>query len=614
MAEPGPNGKVVGFTGTWIYRFHDQDWHHLKQTIQPSPRMNTRLVCDSRNGVLVLFGGDGQSHYLADTWLYDLKSRQWRASTAPTGPEARAGHFTVYEPETGWVIIGGGYNRRDLTDMWAYDTSRDRWQQPIGQVPTGIYLTADMAPDQHLILLITSTRKPGDTTACNVLFPVRTTYAYRIDRQSAVLEHAPARPQASLPKRPPAEAVETKAQESARRQVHARLLSSLPENQWVHLANPAREAPTRTWGSATFDTDRGQILYWGGEHCGYEGNDVDAYDVASHTWRKGDGTPESPERLWNHGVRLTGVTFQGKPWTVHGRKMYAYDPVSRKLIMVRPIRLTSGYDPEPLRLFPVVLTSEYQSVRDSLVNPPSSYVKHVTWTYDPSTAIWELLGAAPKGLDTLVTTRHGVMGVNADWPSRLNDAGYELPWSPSQSPEDKAIFLLDVANRDWKRLSQRQASPQNLYEQTSLAYDSRRDQVLLHGAGKKRDELWIFEVATRRWKKTEPSVLEPKDAALPICSRESVYIPDADVLLTCSLASESQASSEMWAYRIDKNAWYRNKIPFGAETEAVRRVNQNRAMVYDPQHGLVLLVLGGEGDEGNASVYALKYRPNFGGE
>ena len=70
----------------------------------------------------------------------------------------------------------------------------------------------------------------------------------------------------------------------------------------------------------------------------------------------------------------------------------------------------------------------------------------------------------------------------------------------------------------------------------------------------------------------------------------------------------------MWAYRIDKNAWYRNKIPFGAETEAARRANQNRAMVYDPQHGLVLLVLGGEGDEGNASVYALKYRANFGGE
>src|SRR5207249_11705748 len=56
--------------------------------------------------------------------------------------------------------------------------------------------------------------------------------------------------------------------------------------------------------------------------------------------------------------RSSDLTFQGKPWTVHGRKMYAYDPVSRQLIMVRPIRLTTGYDPKSLQLFPVVLRSE----------------------------------------------------------------------------------------------------------------------------------------------------------------------------------------------------------------------------------------------------------------
>jgi hypothetical protein len=44
------------------------------------PRMNSRMVTDSRNEKLVLFGGDGQSHYLADTWLFDLKTRAWRAS------------------------------------------------------------------------------------------------------------------------------------------------------------------------------------------------------------------------------------------------------------------------------------------------------------------------------------------------------------------------------------------------------------------------------------------------------------------------------------------------------------------------------------------------------
>ena len=110
-----------------VVRPQIERWRQAPSRLQPPPRMNTRMVTDTRNQVLVLFGGDGQSHYLADTWLYDLKSREWRLSKAPGGPEARAGHFTVYDPQTGWVIIGGGYNRRNLTDMWAYDARGDLW-------------------------------------------------------------------------------------------------------------------------------------------------------------------------------------------------------------------------------------------------------------------------------------------------------------------------------------------------------------------------------------------------------------------------------------------------------------------------------------------------------
>jgi hypothetical protein len=233
----------------------------------------------------------------------------------------------------------------------------------------------------------------------------------------------------------------------------------------------------------------------------------------------------------------------------------------------------------------------------------------VTWAYDPDTAGWELLGAAPKGLDTLVTTPHGVMGVNVDWPSRLNDAGYQLPWNSSQPPDDKDIYLLEVANRNWKRLSQGQPAPQNLYEQTSLVYDSKRDQVILHGAGKDRDELWIFEMATRRWKNMQPRVAAPEGGAPPVCSREAVYIPEEDAFLTYGgSASDSHPLSEMWVYEISQNAWHRVEMSWGPKAEAFREANQNRAMVYDPRHGIVLLVLGRAGDVGKASVYALKYR------
>ena len=212
------------------------------------------------------------------------------------------------------------------------------------------------------------------------------------------------------------------------------------------------------------------------------------------------------------------------------------------------------------------------------------------------------------GVDTLVTTRHGVMGVNVNWPSRLNDAGYLLAWSPSQPPEDKAIYLLDVGHKRWKRLSEGQPSPQNLYEQTSLVYDSKRDQVILHGAGQKRDELWVFDIGSQRWKNLLPVVLKPSGAAPPVCDREAVYIPEEDVFLTYRGSSNSNDGPAVWAYTPSENGWRGVTIPWTTDATTAATANQNRAMVYDPARGLILLVLGHSGDEGKASVYALRFR------
>lgn len=607
VVERAPDGKIAGYTGTWVYR--DNDWRRLPPGTHPPPRMNTRLVCDTRNQVLVLFGGDGQSQYLADTWLYYLKTRTWRASRASAGPEARAGHFTVYDQGTGWVIIGGGYNRRDLADMWAYDAAEDRWRRLPGEAPAGFYLTADIAPERRLILLAANTRTPesgapGDRASCNALYPVRTTYAFRIDTEAFARAASPAAtPQQSIPKRPPLKTDAGNASGTGSHNLKAVPLRALPVNQWVLLSDPGRTAPARTWGSATFDTDRGLILYWGGGHCGYGGNDVDAYDVEAHTWRAVDPAPEFPQRAWDKGVRLAGVTFQGRPWTDHGRRIYAYDPISRKMIMVRAIRLTAGYEPEALRDFPEKRTA----AEDALASNPSSYVKYATFAYDPAAGNWVLLGPAAAGLDTLVTTPRGVMGVNVDWPSRLNDAGYLLPWRPSQEPRDSAVYLLDAAQRRWNRLGAPQHSPQNLYEATSLAYDSKRERLILHGGGPKRDELWTLDFASRRWTNMRPKVVAPAGAAPPVASREAVYLPRADAFLTCGPAPENRAALAAWTYSAGENAWRRVEIPFAAQAPR-GAAGQNRAMVYDPKHDLVLLVLGTGGDEGKASVYAMRYQ------
>jgi hypothetical protein len=611
VAEQGPDGRVVGYTSTWIYFFADNDWRKLSLPTQPPPRTNTRAVCDSKHQQVIVFGGDGQSHYLADTWLFDLKSRRWRQSQAK-GPPPRAGHFTVFDPQTGWVLIGGGYNRRDLTDLWAYDPTADRWQRLSGEVPTGFHLSADLAPEKRLIVLATSSKSAGDRKMCNVLYPVRTTYAYRLDKQAVTL---PDKPQAygPMPKRPPEKSGRLDKPDPARQRAQAERLKALPSNKWVALSDPGRVAPLRTWGSATFDSDRGRILIWGGGHCGYGGSDVDAYDVAAHTWISSSESPEHPHRLWDHGVRLAGVTFGGNPWTEHGRRIFAYDPVSRKMIMSRTVRFATGYASEPLRDYP----GEPRAAADAKVKPPTSYTKYVTWSLDPDDGKWEILGPAQVGLDALVTTRHGVMGVNVDWPTRDNDAGYPLRWSADQPAEDKALFLFEASKKRWKRLGDRQESPQNLYEQTSLAYDSKRDQVLLHGGGKDRDELWSFDLQSNRWKNLKPKVARPADGDPPVCNREAVYLPDQDVFLTYGPARRQQNRPALWVYKVSENSWYQVAIDPPEGVEPRTAAGQNRALVYDGKRGLVLLVLGSGGDTGKALVYALRYhhdQAQFAGE
>jgi hypothetical protein len=585
VAEPGPDGTLVGYTGTWIYSVQTHDWRELPRGQQPPPRMNTRVVTDTRNNVLVVFGGDGQSRYLADTWLFDLKTRKWRVSKVFAGPEARAGHFTVYDPVTGWVIIGGGYNRRELSDMWAYVPSddSDSWHLMGNGVPAGFYLTADIAPEKRLLVLSTSNRKPNDGMTCNILFPVRTTFEYRIGDQTVVSIAHPMAHQRDIPKRDD----ETHPPSGTFR------LDQLPENRWVLLTEPGRTAPTRTWGGATFDTDREQILYWGGGHCGYGGSDVDMYDVAAHTWRSSDQAPEYPERLWNHGVREAGVTFSGRPWMEHGRRIYAYDPVSHKMIIVRRLRLTTGYEPPLCGQTPKIGTAP-----DALVRPPSSYVKFLTWMFDPKTLKWGLAGPAPLGVDTVVSTPHGVVGINVDWPARLNDAGYQWTWNPVSPLEDTAIYLYHAAEHAaehrWERLNNKNAPPpQNLYELTSLAYDSKRDRLILHGGGLKRNELWTFDFASRQWRNMQPKT----QAGTPACSREAVYLPRQDVFLTYG--------DGFWIWRPAENAWHRAEIPFDGPPP---RVGENRAMVYDAKRDIVLLVLGERGDDGVAQVYALRYK------
>jgi len=605
VAESDPEGRPVGYTGTWIYDCSAGNWRPLGGEIEPPPRMCTRLVCDTKNKLLVAFGGDAQSRYLNDTWIYDTGTREWRTSNNRLTPPPRAGHFTVYDNSSGWVIIGSGYNREDLDDMWAYDPAQDRWLKLKSQVPAGWYVTADIAPERDLIVLTTSAKPEDDTMGCNEIYPVRTTYAFRLEAQSLVDQSAGLQEHQPMLKRSMESIAQPAEPDPARRRARIEFIKNMPENRWVLLSDQAgRVAPLRTWGSCSFDTKRGRIIYWGGGHCGYGGSDYDFYDIEANTWYTSPKITEYPERAWDKGVNPAGITFSGAPWIRHGRKVYAYDPVNDKIINMKYIALTAGYEPESLAGYeprgPDFGTGEHFA--------GSGYVKWVTWCFDPQTEQWEILCSGRPGLDLTVTTTRGVMAVNCDWRLVNSKEGPGFTLFNGEMVKENAVFLLDGAKRSWKKLTRTGPWPQNLYELTALAYDTRRNRVILHGGGPERTELWIFNPSTGLWRNMNPAVIASGGGGPPVCRREGFYIASEDVFFTCGYAPGAGDDPGVYVYRVGENAWYRVEIPPPEGLEPWSVVQQNRSITFDPGRNLVLMVLGERsGDFVDAVVYGLRY-------
>ena len=605
VAETGPGGKTVGYTGTWIYECERARWRPLAGETEPPPRMASRLVYDARAQVMVLFGGDAQSHYRGDTWVYSPRVRGWRQAAVKTAPAPRAGHFLVCDAASGFVILGGGYNRKNLTDMWSFDPGADKWGRLKGEVPVGWYMTADSVAEGGLLILSTATKPEGDTMTCNEIYSVRTTYAMKLDA-TALVDQGPEPVLVNeMLKRPLWDAAGSEPNPE-RREKQLKRLEEMPDNRWLELSDPGRAAPSRTWGSCAFDTKRGRIVYWGGGHCGYGGSDYDFYDVAENTWISKPTIPMYPSRSWDKGINPAGVTFRGGPFMRHGRKVYAYDPVSDKVINTKTIRLTAGYEPETL----TEIEPREVDFGEGENFTRSGYRKWVTWAFDVDTEEWEIVCSGRIGMDLTVETPRGVMAVDHNWGNLDPGNRPDAVMFRGEKVVENAVYLLDVGKRVWEKLSGDGPWPQNLYEMTALVYDSRREQLILHGGGERRDELWTFRLDDRRWRLMEPSLEALKGKAPPVCRREAVYIPSADVVFTASYPSRRYEEVGFYVYRVEENAWHRLELEPAAGRDMRAMVAQNRALTYDPARNLVLMVMGDRrgGDVGLANVYALRYQ------
>jgi hypothetical protein len=148
MATDPTTGKVVLFGGynggflndTWTWG--GDTWTNATPA-SPAPSPPARLVAsmatDPTTGEVVLFGGNGGSHFLNDTWTWDGSA--WTnatpASPAPS-PSARYAASMATDPTTGEVVLFGGTDRNGgiLNDTWTWDGSAWTKATPAAPAPS----------------------------------------------------------------------------------------------------------------------------------------------------------------------------------------------------------------------------------------------------------------------------------------------------------------------------------------------------------------------------------------------------------------------------------------------------------------------------------------------
>lgn len=139
MAYDAHDGYVVLFGGsatggslmndTWTFR--GGTWTHLSTPVAPSPRAMATMVYDTHDAEILLFGGctavSGPGECLItssgasdsnQTWAF--VGGTWTLLHPATSPSARGLAAMAYDPSLQAVVLGGGWNGGNVSDMWTF--------------------------------------------------------------------------------------------------------------------------------------------------------------------------------------------------------------------------------------------------------------------------------------------------------------------------------------------------------------------------------------------------------------------------------------------------------------------------------------------------------------
>lgn len=536
----------AGGATTWIYDCAENAWRRPDRETEPPPRCNAPIVYDPATRSAVMFGGYDQAAALNDTWVYRCEDGRWEKATPATAPPPMYAPAAAAVPGGGKILVCGNDARRvrmrhkaasaERKETWVYDIAAGTWTPVDGDLRLRghRWLTAAAAP-RHGVVFMTAFgpdrrtlafRCDPDAEPADLPGAPPGTVAWKYPEQSASLENAPPADPAS----------------------RATVLASLPPNRFVN-AEPPGMLISKTWSSATIDTDRGAVIYTGGGHSGYSGNDIARYRIAENRWRL-DFPPRFPPFLESTNAGIFGWSYGMIPFSQHTYLWYCYDPRSKTVVyLARPslfdgVQVRLGSDPG-----------------DTFVYDRNTH-GCATWCYDsaakkmhppcfgrPFANTWHLaLAGTPAGVYAL--------SKNTLYHATVNRDDGTVTWRTVDTafpkPERKITYH---------------------YEFQPLLHDTKRGRLVLLKGDENRVDVYARPLDPGgSWHQVETS-------GAAAIGREAVYIPRHDTILWL-------ADRQLFSFDCARNRLAELDVDLPAG-----RYTHECAMVYDPHRDLCVALV-----------------------
>lgn len=550
-----------GGAPTWIYDCAGNAWRRPTLGKEPSLRCNPAMIYDSANQAIVLFGGYDQAAALNDTWVFDCRNDRWEERSPKTAPPP------MFAPTAAAVTLGKvlvcGFDGRKVRlhnqsrtsavkETWVYDAAENAWTPLNGDLKLEGYrwLSATRSAEANVALLVAFGRE-------------RRTYAFRYDPAAPAAELEGAKPDEvawkypeqkdSLEQAPPATPGK-----------HAQFLVELPSNEFVDLKPPGLLI-SKTWSTAVIDTDRSEVIYVGGGHSGYSGNDFARYRVADNRWGL-DAPPRFPPFLESTNAGIFGWSYGMVPFSQHTYLWYCYDPLSRSILyLARPslfdgVEVQLGDDPDDIIV--------YKAAKHG----------YASWVYDLS----EKKMRRPSFGRTFANPWHLSLVGTPNGPYALCN---------------NALYNARVGRRTgrvlWMRVDSEFPKPEKKikyhYEFQPVVYDSHFSRLVQLKGDASRVDVYVRSVADEgKWE------IQPTQGRAAI-GREAVYIARHNVILWLG--------KKLYALDLETNRMGELDVamPKGSYSHEC-------AMVYDPAHDVCVALIPSR-FTGPMQTFAFRFDP-----